>query len=79
MKLKIWQLCWKTLNCLRIESDLFSLAKYFEDTYIKDISSTAKENKERAQKVDTDEEIIVCNECRYECVRGKTSKEAHDN
>ena len=53
--------------------------KYIQNKYIKDPSSTPKVNIDMVKKVTTDKEMITCNQCRYECLKGKTSKEAHDN
>ena len=38
-----------------------------------------KMNKDMVKKINTDEEINKCNECRYECLKDDNSKEAHVN
>ena len=52
---------------------------YFENKYIKDHISTPKVNDDMGKKVNTNEEMITYDECRYECRKGKTSEEAHDS
>ena len=52
---------------------------YFENKYIKNHSSTSKVNKDMVKKVNTNEEMITCDECTHEYLRGENSKEARDN
>ena len=49
----------------RKEKKVYFGENYFKNKYIKDHSSTPKVNKDMVKKVNTDEDIITCNECRY--------------
>ena len=76
LKNKICQILWKTK---KINLKTYQESKEFKNIYTKDNNSyTQKVNRDMVKKVNTDDEMITCNECRYQCFKGKISKEAHN-